>query len=142
MPPVIATPAASAAAPASQGPTPARQSLADAGIPLGPLDGRYRAAVAPLADHLSEAALNRNRIHVEVEWFIHLANRQVLPGLSPLTPEQETGLRAIVGGVPNPHGYFLRTAAFQSTGNIKRKWVVAALVRTYFPLPLSAEQTQ
>ncbi|MDI3330175.1 MAG: adenylosuccinate lyase [Micrococcus sp.] len=92
-----ASPAApDVASPVAQGPTPARQSLADAGIPLGPLDGRYRAAVAPLADHLSEAALNRNRIHVEVEWFIHLANRQVLPGLSPLTPEQESGLRAIV----------------------------------------------
>ena len=42
-------------------------------IALGPLDGRYRAAVAPLVDHLSEAALNRERVHVEVEWLIHLA---------------------------------------------------------------------
>src|SRR5690606_7174631 len=61
-----------------------------------PLDGRYRSAVAPLTDHLSEAALNRNRLHVEVEWFIHLAHHEVLPGLSPLTAEQEAGLRAIV----------------------------------------------
>ena len=35
--------------------------------PLGPLDGRYRPAVAPLAEHLSEAALNRERVRVEVE---------------------------------------------------------------------------
>ena len=36
-------------------------SLADANPPiaLGALDGRYRGAVAPLVDHLSEAALNR-----------------------------------------------------------------------------------
>ena len=73
-----------------------RVRLADANIPLGPLDGRYRAAVADLSDHLSEAALNRNRIHVEIEWFIHLADHQVLPGLSPLTDEQRAGLRAIV----------------------------------------------
>ncbi|MDU1521965.1 MAG: hypothetical protein E6905_05865, partial [Actinomyces sp.] len=40
--------------------------------PLSPLDGRYRAAVAPLANTLSEAALNRARVHVEVEWLIYL----------------------------------------------------------------------
>lgn len=73
-----------------------RRSLADSGAALGPLDGRYRAAVAPLVEHLSEAALNRNRIHVEVEWFIHLAEHAVLPGLAPLTDDQKAGLRAIV----------------------------------------------
>ena len=41
-------------------------------IALGPLDGRYRGAVASLVDYLSEPALNRMRLHVEVEWFIHL----------------------------------------------------------------------
>src|SRR5699024_6262331 len=51
-----------------------RVRLADTDIPLGPLDGRYRGYVADLVDHLSEAALNRNRIHVEIEWFIHLAD--------------------------------------------------------------------
>ncbi|WP_313821825.1 adenylosuccinate lyase [Citricoccus sp.] len=73
-----------------------RRSLADAGIPLGPLDGRYRSAVEGLVEHLSEAALNRNRLHVEVEWFIHLARHQVLPGLTPLHEAQEAGLRRIV----------------------------------------------
>lgn len=58
-----------------------RVSLASAepAIALGALDGRYRSAVSGLVDHLSEAALNRNRIHVEVEWFIHLCQEQVLP---------------------------------------------------------------
>jgi adenylosuccinate lyase len=83
-------------APVNPASTADRQSLADAGIPLGPLDGRYRSAVDGLTEHLSEAALNRNRLHVEVEWFIHLAHHQVLPGLHPLTAEQEQGLRAIV----------------------------------------------
>ena len=31
-------------------------------IALTPLDGRYRGQVAPLVDHLSEAALNRSRL--------------------------------------------------------------------------------
>ena len=39
----------------------------DPPIALGALDGRYRGAVAPLVDHLSEAALNRARLHVEVD---------------------------------------------------------------------------
>ena len=73
-----------------------RVRLAETTIPLGPLDGRYRGYVADLVDHLSEAALNRNRIHVEVEWFIHLADGMVVPGLRRLTDAQREGLRAIV----------------------------------------------
>ncbi|AUZ36328.1 adenylosuccinate lyase [Arthrobacter sp. PGP41] len=65
-------------------------------IALGPLDGRYQSAVAPLVDYLSEAALNRDRVAVEVEWLIHLTSNNVLPGAGPLAPEQEDQLRAIV----------------------------------------------
>ena len=42
--------------------------------PISPLDGRYRAAVSALGDHLSEAGLNRARVHVEVEWLIYLTS--------------------------------------------------------------------
>lgn len=73
-----------------------RHSLTGAGLALGPLDGRYKSATEPLVDYLSEAALNRDRVHVEVEWFIYLCDHQVLPGLTPLTEDQKTGLRAIV----------------------------------------------
>src|SRR6185312_15353597 len=72
----------------------ARISLASEPLALGALDGRYRAAVAPLVDHLSEAALNRDR--VEVEWLIHLTDNSVLPGTSPLTEAQRSALRKIV----------------------------------------------
>jgi adenylosuccinate lyase len=65
-------------------------------IALGPLDGRYQSAVAPLVDYLSEAALNRDRVAVEVEWLIHLTSNNVLPGAGPLTTEQQEKLRAIV----------------------------------------------
>ncbi|MGJ9424480.1 adenylosuccinate lyase [Nesterenkonia halotolerans] len=77
-----------------------RVRLADAEpqIALGALDGRYRSAVAPLVDHLSEAALNRNRLHVEIEWFIHLCTEGVLQGLPTLDEEQLRGLRGIVTG--------------------------------------------
>ncbi|HEX7589394.1 MAG TPA: adenylosuccinate lyase, partial [Demequinaceae bacterium] len=65
-------------------------------LALGPLDGRYRPVVAPLVDHLSEAALNRARLHVEVEWLIHLSDTGAVPGVAPLTDADRAYLRAIV----------------------------------------------
>jgi len=82
--------------------TPARASLASITPPiaLGPLDGRYRSAVAPLVDHLSEAALNRERLHVEVEWLIALTDgldgTAVVPGAPRLSDAEKAYLRAIV----------------------------------------------
>ncbi len=74
------------------------RSLADAQPPLalGALDGRYRGAVAPLVDHLSEGALNRMRVHVEVEWLIHLTSQGAVPGVRMLTDAEQEGLRQIV----------------------------------------------
>jgi adenylosuccinate lyase len=73
-------------------------SLADATPPiaLGPLDGRYRASVAPLVDYLSEPALNRERIRVEVEWLIWLTTHQVVPGIRSLTEGEQAQLRQVV----------------------------------------------
>ncbi|MDD9207639.1 adenylosuccinate lyase, partial [Georgenia sp. 10Sc9-8] len=65
-------------------------------IALGPLDGRYRGVVAPLTNHLSEAALNRARLHVEVEWLIHLTEHRVLPGAPELTAADTAYLRDVV----------------------------------------------
>lgn len=62
--------------------------------PLSPLDGRYRAAVAPLADYLSEAGLNRARVEVEVEWLIALTDRSLF-GTSPLSDDDKARLRAL-----------------------------------------------
>ncbi|WP_018157362.1 adenylosuccinate lyase [Demetria terragena] len=74
------------------------RSLADVqpSIALGALDGRYRSAVAPLVDHLSEAALNRRRVHVEVEWLIHLTDAGVVPGVRSLTADEQAALRQVV----------------------------------------------
>ncbi|MDR7383467.1 adenylosuccinate lyase [Promicromonospora iranensis] len=95
--PETTAPAASPARPAT------RVTLAEVSpaIALGPLDGRYRKAVAPLVDHLSEAALNRERIHVEVEWLITLCNgapgveAPVVPGAPTLSSQEIDYLRAI-----------------------------------------------
>ncbi len=39
---------------------------------LSPVDGRYRAATQPLRELLSEAALIRQRIRIEAQWFQYL----------------------------------------------------------------------
>ncbi|MBM6978165.1 MAG: adenylosuccinate lyase [Actinomyces succiniciruminis] len=65
-------------------------------IALGPLDGRYRAVTAPLVNYLSEAALNRARLRVEVEWLIHLTDHRVLPGAPTLSDAEKTYLRDVV----------------------------------------------
>jgi adenylosuccinate lyase len=62
--------------------------------PLSPLDGRYRSVVAPLADYLSEAGLNRARVEVEVEWLLALTDRSLL-GSSPVSPAQKAELRGL-----------------------------------------------
>lgn len=72
------------------------QSLAETNTALGSLDGRYRSVVSALIDHLSEAALNRMRVHVEVEWLIYLTTNGVVPGVRALSPAEVNDLRAIV----------------------------------------------
>jgi adenylosuccinate lyase len=77
----------------------AMASLADATPPiaLGALDGRYRETVAELVDHLSEPALNRMRVHVEIEWLIYLTDHRVVPGVRTLTDDEKALLRQVVG---------------------------------------------
>jgi len=65
--------------------------------PLSPLDGRYRSVVSPLGEYLSEAALNRARTEVELEWLIFLAERQLF-GISPIEGGSVKKLREWVAG--------------------------------------------
>jgi adenylosuccinate lyase len=64
--------------------------------PLSPLDGRYQSNVAALSLHLSESGLNRARIRVEIEWLIHLANRNLLKTNAPLDLTEVELLRSVV----------------------------------------------
>lgn len=64
--------------------------------PISPLDGRYQPQVADLAEHLSEAGLNRARIRVEIEWLIFLANNDLLETKKKLSTSQVAALRKVV----------------------------------------------
>ncbi|MFT8592236.1 MAG: adenylosuccinate lyase [Bifidobacterium sp.] len=71
-------------------------------LALSPLDGRYQSQTSPLTEYLSEAALNRERMRVEVEWMILLANgfdgnglQAIIPGVTPFTEAERRYLRSI-----------------------------------------------
>ena len=64
--------------------------------PLSPLDGRYQPVVAELGQHLSEAGLNRARLHVEIEWILFLAKRDLLSSGSEIDSVLTKQLREIV----------------------------------------------
>ncbi len=65
---------------------------------LSPLDGRYRETVAPLRAFLSEFALMRGRLYVEVAYFIALAAHPGITFLRALTPDEIARLRGLVEG--------------------------------------------
>lgn len=61
--------------------------------PLSPLDGRYHSAVAEIGLHLSEAGLNRARVHVEIEWIIRLVDEGLFA--AELSAEDRIALRDV-----------------------------------------------
>ncbi|WGD37306.1 adenylosuccinate lyase [Lysinibacter sp. HNR] len=69
--------------------------------PLSPLDGRYRNSVAGLGDTLSEAGLNKARVHVEVEWLIYLTDHS-LCGATPLPLDKKDALRSFARDFGQP----------------------------------------
>ena len=65
--------------------------------PLSPLDGRYYAQTEALTEYFSEAALNRARIRVEIEWLITLCANGVA-GTTALSAALIKSLRARATG--------------------------------------------
>ena len=63
---------------------------------LSPLDGRYSGRVEALRDTFSEYGLIKLRLHVEVEWLIHLANLSQFADLAPLSGRSVASLRDLV----------------------------------------------
>jgi adenylosuccinate lyase len=61
---------------------------------LSPLDGRYAAKVDALRQHLSECALMRCRVQVEIEWLIALSLAG-LPELPAIAAQTQAALRQI-----------------------------------------------
>ena len=63
---------------------------------ITPLDGRYAAQLGGLADCLSEWALIKRRVQVEVEWLLEMAARAEIADMRALTGAEQAALRALV----------------------------------------------
>ena len=87
--------------------------------PLSPLDGRYKSAVADLGVHLSEAGLNRARVHVEIEWLIHLANRNLLKTNAQLDLTEVELLREVVANFSDADVETLASFEAQTKHDVK-----------------------
>lgn len=62
---------------------------------VSPIDGRYAAKTKPLRECFSEFALIRERIRVELHWFIALAEHPEVTDLPDFSADQKTMLLAI-----------------------------------------------
>ena len=62
---------------------------------ISPLDGRYRQRVAALNPLVSESALMRYRVRIEVAWFIHLSDQPAIDALPALGADQQAKAAAI-----------------------------------------------
>src|SRR5205823_4546645 len=72
---------------------------------LSPLDGRYRAASAPLRGLLTEGGLIRERVRIEALWLLHLAAAvPLLPGAQ-LTPAVRERARQLASAPALAHRY-------------------------------------
>jgi adenylosuccinate lyase len=65
---------------------------------LSPLDGRYARKAAPLRPYLSEYALIRYRVLIEVRWLQHLADEPTVDELATLDSPVKDVLNQIVDG--------------------------------------------
>ncbi len=63
---------------------------------LSPLDGRYASKTAALRPYFSEYGLIYYRVHVEVEWMIHLSKQADIAELPEFSTAAKKALRGIV----------------------------------------------
>src|SRR5215831_4819201 len=59
---------------------------------LSPLDGRYAAKVAPLAEHFSEFGLIRARVRIEIAWLIALSEEPAIAEVAPFSAKARAAL--------------------------------------------------
>jgi adenylosuccinate lyase len=62
---------------------------------ISPIDGRYQSRTTALSDYVSEWALMKYRVGVEVKWLIAMANNTDMPEIRPLQADEKQTLIAL-----------------------------------------------
>lgn len=86
---------------------------------LTPLDGRYRAKTACLADYLSEFALIRYRVRVEIAWLKALAAEPAIAGIAPFSPESQRRLDQCAADFSLEDGEAVKTIEARTNHDVK-----------------------
>ena len=99
---------------------------------LSAIDGRYEASVAPLKAHLSEVALIRARVKVEVEWLIHLAGEPTLPAVRSMQSSEVDFLRTLADNIDNDSATALKEIERTTNHDVKavEYWIKQNLAGT------------
>lgn len=92
------------------------------------LDGRYRAQTYPLTNYLSEDAINRLRIFIEVEWLVFISANNLVEGLPTLSREEIEYLRQLPSALTEEHRARLAALEAQTRHDVK---AVEYLVREH-----------
>lgn len=113
---------------------------------LSPLDGRYRSQLQSVADCFSEAALIHQRVKVEIEYLLFLADHELIPKL---TSAQRTQLQKIVSSFDESDAQAVKKLEQETKHDVKaveyflRKQVVKLKipVEQYIHIGLTSEDT-
>ena len=99
---------------------------------LSPLDGRYRAKIAALAEYFSEYALIRYRVRVEVRWLIALAAEPAIPEVPAFPPAVLERLSQIVSEFNEADAQAVKDIEAQTNHDVKaiEYWLRSKLADT------------
>ena len=86
---------------------------------ISALDGRYRGQVAQLAHYASEYALLRNRVEVEIEWFLALSNANDIDELPCFDIATQNAVRDIARGFDLPAAEAIKTLESTTNHDVK-----------------------
>jgi adenylosuccinate lyase len=99
---------------------------------LSPLDGRYAGAADPLRPYLSEYALIRHRVRVELAWLRALAAEPRIGELKPFSRVTAAALERLVAGFSEKDGEAIKAIEARTNHDVKaiEYWLRARLGRS------------
>jgi adenylosuccinate lyase len=107
---------------------------------LSPLDGRYRGQLGALPALASEFGLLRARVHVEIEWFLFLANLTPITELPPVDPAIAKRLRRVATDFDVDQARRIKDLERTTNHDVKAvEYYVKAQIRELTPLANQVE---
>lgn len=82
---------------------------------ISPLDGRYTSKVAPLQDYVSEWALMKYRVWIEIRWLITMSEQVEITHVRSFTADEVNLLKSLVDNFNNQSADEIKT--FERTTN-------------------------